>query len=71
MYNIHLRLYLCELFLYRLEIQDGERAQLRFLIRTRTLQFEPPVSRVHFGMSRRAMRDNLKVPEMFQTILSS
>ena len=70
-YNIHLRrLYLRHLCLYWLEIRDGERAQLRFLIRTGTLQFEQPVSLMHFGMSRQAMRDDLKVPEMFRTILS-
>ena len=45
MYNRHIRhLILLCLSLHRLEIRDGERAQLRFLIRIRTLQFEPLVS---------------------------
>ena len=55
----------------RLEIRDGERAQLRFWIRTRTLQSEPPVNRTHSEMARRATWDNLKVPEMFRTISSA
>ena len=55
----------------RLEIRDGERTQLRFWIRTRTLQSEPPVNRTHSEMARRATWDNLKVPEMFRTIPSS
>ena len=70
MYNRHIRhLILLCLSLHRLEIRDGERVQLRFLIRIRTLQFEPLAIRMHFEMVRQATLDNLKVPEMFRTIL--
>ena len=68
----HIRhLILICLSLHRLEIRDGARAQLHFLIRIHNLRFEPLASRMHSEMVRQATLDNLKVPKMFRTILLS